>query len=75
MKVENLFCDISIYLHSRFISLFCQMYRDIVIQQLHQQIDDLMLILEEERLNHKMNTKKVRQHVHVRANHFFELEI
>lgn len=32
--------------------------KDIVIQQLHQQIDDLTLILEEERLNHKMNMKK-----------------
>ena len=63
-----------IYIQGLFLYII-KLYRDIVIQQLHQQIDDLTLILEEERLNHKMNMKKVRQHVHVRANHFFELEI
>lgn len=39
--------------------LFLKLYRDIVIQQLRQQIDDLTLILEEERLNHKMSLRKV----------------
>ena len=38
----------------------CKLHRDIVIQQLHQQIDDLTLVGEEERLNHKMNHKKVK---------------
>jgi len=43
--------------------------KDIVIQQLHQQIDDLTLILEEERLNHKMNFKKVEE------NHQHHIEL
>ena len=38
----------------------CTLHRDIVIQQLRQQIDDLTLICEEERLNHKMNLRKVK---------------
>ena len=67
---------ILVYIYIQVLFLYIiKLYRDIVIQQLHQQIDDLTLILEEERLNHKMNMKKVRQLVHVRANHFFELEI
>lgn len=35
--------------------------KDIVIQQLRQQIDDLTLFLEEGRLNHKMNLKKIEE--------------
>ncbi|XP_073231423.1 flagellum-associated coiled-coil domain-containing protein 1-like [Porites lutea] len=35
--------------------------KDIVIQQLHQQTDDLTLFLEEERLNHKFNLRKAEE--------------
>lgn len=35
--------------------------KDIVIQQLHQQLDDLTLILEEDRLNYKISLRKVKE--------------
>ncbi|XP_015773697.1 PREDICTED: trichohyalin-like [Acropora digitifera] len=35
--------------------------RDIAIQQLHQQLDDLTLMLEEDRLNYKLNLRKVKE--------------
>ena len=51
--------DLLIFLSSTCIFFICKSPRDIVIQQLRQQIDDLTLICEEERLNHKMNFRKV----------------
>lgn len=35
--------------------------KDIAIQQLHQQLDDLTLMLEEDRLNYKLNLRKVKE--------------
>lgn len=45
--------------------------KDIVIQQLRQQIDDLTLICEEERLNHKMNLRKTEENhrLHIEQIH------
>ncbi|KAL9958654.1 hypothetical protein ACROYT_G035702 [Oculina patagonica] len=45
--------------------------KDLVIQQLRQQIDDLTLILEEERLNHKMNLRKTQENhrLHIEQIH------
>ncbi|KAJ7390140.1 hypothetical protein OS493_027179 [Desmophyllum pertusum] len=45
--------------------------KDIVIQQLRQQIDDLTLFLEEERLNHKMNHRKTEENhrLHIEQIH------
>lgn len=45
--------------------------KDIVIQQLHQQIDDLTVVLEEERLNHKMSLREVKEdhQVHIEQIH------
>ena len=47
--------------------------RDILIANLQQQLDDMTLFLEEERLNHKDTKKKVSKYNFLLFNYFLEL--